>query len=823
MKYSVAEIARIVNAAPREWHESEISCLLTDSRSLVFPAETLFFALVTERNDGHRYVADLYRRGVRHFVVSRMPDDADSMPEADFLLVPDTLAALQQLAAEHRRRYTGTVIGITGSNGKTVVKEWLYQLLCDDLHITRSPRSYNSQIGVPLSVWELNEQTRLAIIEAGISQSGEMARLEPIVSPTIGIFTCIGDAHQEGFSSLQEKCEEKLLLFRNAECIVYEQNEIIDAAIRRLGLESCACAWSRSDAGAWLYIPSIVREGDTTRIEFVTGGVNRYSFTIPFTEEAAIQDAIHCLAIITHCYNVPPSVVAERMARLEPVAMRMEVKEGVNGCLLINDSYNSDINSLGIALDFQSRRSAAQSMKRTVILSDILQTAIPADELYTRVASLLRHKGVERVVGIGREIKAHSACFDMEREFYDTTEAFLRSGCTERFSRELILIKGARRFRFETVSEALELKRHETILEVNLDAVVHNYNFYKSKLRPDTRMICMVKAFGYGAGSYELAKTLQDRGCDYLAVAVADEGAELREQGITMPIIVMNPEMAGLHTLFRYNLEPEVYSFRLFDALLVEARRQGVSHYPVHIKIDTGMHRLGFQEQDMPRLAERLASQHSLMARSVFSHFAGSDEAQFDDYTRRQLDIFARCSAAVQAASPYPVLRHILNTAGIERFTDHQYDAVRLGIGLYGVSPCGDNTGLRPVSALKTTILQIRELAAGETVGYSRRGVLNRPSRIAAIPIGYADGYDRRLGNGRGCVVVNGQRAAVVGNVCMDVTLIDVTGIDCREGDRVEIFGEQLPVGEIAGWLGTIPYEILTSVSSRVKRVYYRE
>ncbi len=820
MKYLISDIARIIEAEQQEWHDAEISCLLTDSRSLSFPEETLFFALVTARNDGHRYIPDLYRKGVRHFVVSRRPENG-TMGDANFLLVPDTLKALQSLAAAHRRHFGIPVVGITGSNGKTIVKEWLYQLLCDDYAITRSPRSYNSQIGVPLSVWEISNRTELAIIEAGISQRGEMAKLQPVVLPTIGILTCIGSAHQEGFSLLSEKCEEKLQLFRQAEIIVCEQNELVSEALGKLGLSDRAFTWSRCDKNAKLYIAATERGDASTRIAY------RYlqsenSFTIPFTEEGAVQDAIHCLAVMLRL-GIAPETIAARMNRLEPIAMRMEVKEGINGCLLINDSYNSDINSLDIALDFQARRSAPHAMKRTVILSDILQSGVPAGELYRHVASLLRNKGVERLVGIGREIKSHAGCFDLEKEFYETTEEFLRVGRIGSFTKESVLIKGARRFRFELLSEALELKRHETILEVDLDAIVHNYNFYKSKLKPTTRMICMVKAFGYGAGSYELAKTLQDHGCDYLAVAVADEGAELREQGITMPIIVMNPEMSSFRTLFGYRLEPEVYSFRLFDALAAEARRQGISHYPVHIKIDTGMHRLGFQEKDMPQLAACLRSQEELTARSVFSHFAGSDDACFDDYTRRQLDIFARCSAAVQEASAYPVMRHILNTAGILRFTDYQYDAVRLGIGLYGVSPCGDNTGLQCVSTLKTTILQIRELAAGETVGYSRRGVLKRPSRIAAIPIGYADGYDRHLGNGHGCVVVNGKRAPIVGNICMDVTLIDVTDIDCKEGDSVELFGKQLPVEELAELLGTIPYEILTSVSSRVKRIYYRE
>ena len=502
--------------------------------------------------------------------------------------------------------------------------------------------------------------------------------------------------------------------------------------------------------------------------------------------------------------------------------MRLEVKEGRNNCLVINDTYNSDINSLEIALDFQVRRATA-GMRRTLILSDILQSGMLPATLYRKVSQILMHKGVDRLIGIGPEISACEKSFGMDAEFYLTTDSFLNSGATERFNNELILIKGSRDFHFEQISEALELKQHETILEVNLDALIVNFIFYRQKLKPETKIICMVKAFGYGAGSYELAKSLQDRGCDYLAVAVADEGAELRKAGITMPIMVMNPEMNSFRTLFSYSLEPEIYSFKLLKAFSKEAEQLGIMHYPVHIKIDSGMHRLGFTFEDMPLLVNELSAMPSIRARSVFSHFAGSDEARFDDFSLRQIAIFKDCARIIQNVTPFPIMRHILNTAGISRFTDEQMEGVRLGLGLYGISPIGNEPGLRNVSTLKTTILQIKELNADQTVGYSRRGVLSRKSRIAALPIGYADGVDRHLGNGKGYVIINGRQAPYVGNICMDVCMVDVTDIDCQEGDKVEIFGDQLSVCVLAKWLDTIPYEILTSVSSRVKRVYYRE
>lgn len=821
MNYTISEIALIIKAEDYKFPEKEVSVILTDSRSLTFPEETLFFALVTERNNAHRYIYDLYRKGVRHFVISDDIANKDEMPDANFLKVSDTLVALQQLAAVHRKRFDIPVIGVTGSNGKTIVKEWLYQLLHEDYNMVRSPRSYNSQIGVPLSIWQMNESTELAVIEAGISRPGEMDKLEAIIKPTVGIITNIGGAHQEGFASMQEKSLEKLALFKDSDCIIYNgDSALISDTVEKMCLGTREIAWSYKDKNGPLYIIKVSKEEENTRIRY---SYLQYEgeFVIPFVGDAAVENAIHCLAVMLYL-GKGPNEITEKMAKLEPVAMRLEVKEGRNNCLVINDTYNSDINSLEIALDFQVRRATA-GMRRTLILSDILQSGMLPATLYRKVSQILMHKGVDRLIGIGPEISACEKSFGMDAEFYLTTDSFLNSGATERFNNELILIKGSRDFHFEQISEALELKQHETILEVNIRALIDNFNFYRQKLKPETKIICMVKAFGYGAGSYELAKSLQDRGCDYLAVAVADEGAELRKAGITMPIMVMNPEMNSFRTLFSYSLEPEIYSFKLLKAFSKEAEQLGIMHYPVHIKIDSGMHRLGFTFEDMPLLVNELSAMPSIRARSVFSHFAGSDEARFDDFSLRQIAIFKDCARIIQNVTPFPIMRHILNTAGISRFTDEQMEGVRLGLGLYGISPIGNEPGLRNVSTLKTTILQIKELNADQTVGYSRRGVLSRKSRIAALPIGYADGVDRHLGNGKGYVIINGRQAPYVGNICMDVCMVDVTDIDCQEGDKVEIFGDQLSVCVLAKWLDTIPYEILTSVSSRVKRVYYRE
>ena len=821
MEYAITDVAQFIGAKTNTLHEATISILLTDSRRLSFPETTLFFALPTKTNDGHRYVQDLYKLRVRNFVVSRMLPEFESMTDANFLLVKDTLRALQKLATHHRKRFSIPVIGITGSNGKTVVKEFLYQLLHNEFDIVRSPRSYNSQIGVPLSVWEMNEKNTLGIFEAGISQPDEMEYLQPIIAPTIGVLTSIGEAHQENFISLNQKCQEKLTLFTDSEAIIYDgDNAFIANAIESACLSHKAIAWSRTDTEAPLYIESIEKRADDTIIRCTLLGFDK-TYVIPFTDDASIENVIHCLAVML--YLKPTSVNDEaKFAHLEPVEMRLDVKEGINNCLLINDTYNSDINSLDIALDFQQSRKVGKDLKSTLILSDILQTGTLPKSLYKKVVDLIERKKVNRLIGIGRDLKEYASLFPekLEKEFYQTTDEFIASPSIRKFQNELILLKGSRHFHFERISELLEKKVHETILEVNLSAIVHNFNVYRSKLKPETKMVCMVKASGYGVGSYELAKTLQEHHCDYLAVAVADEGAALRKEGITIPIIVMNPEFSSFNTLFEYNLEPEVYSFRLLNAMIRETERRGIIAYPVHVKIDTGMHRLGFQPDEVIALCERLKTQSGVRVRSVFSHLVGSDSYVFDDFTHEQIEKFQHAAAALEEGLEHKVIKHILNTGGIERFTEYQMDMVRLGIGLYGVSASG-MAGLQTVSTLKTTILQIQHVPAGDSIGYSRRSYVNRDSRIAIIPIGYADGLDRHFSNGHGEVVVRGKRCPIIGNICMDACMVDVTDCDAEEGDSVIVFGKELLVEELSDRLKTIPYEILTSVSPRVKRIYY--
>ena len=846
MKYTIEKITTLIGARRIGDTEAVVSWLLTDSRSLCFPEETLFFALRSGRNDGHNYIPELYRRGVRNFVVERghfrLPNVTAStgagggLAGANILEVVSPLEALQRLAERHRDEFDVPIVGITGSNGKTMVKEWLYQLLSPYKIVTRSPKSYNSQIGVPLSVWLLGEQTEVGLFEAGISQPGEMQALRDIIQPSIGVLTSLGTAHQENFRSMDEKCQEKLSLFHDAKVVAYNSDDnVVSRCMRKSGYHGEKLSWSKEDPQAAMFIKKIERRNTVSTLYYIYKG-KEGTYHLPFIDDASVECSI-AAAVVALYLGVTPEELDVRMSQLEPVAMRLEVKEGQHGCTLINDSYNSDINSLDIALDFMSRRPDQEGKSRTLILSDIYQSGVTPHELYHRVMELAVKRGVTKFIGIGKEIKRILAdegggqvAGDQTAKlhgtvafFFEDVEEFLRSEVFKGLRNEIVLIKGARDFGFDQITEMLEQKVHETILEVNLNAVVENLNHFRSYMKPDTKIICMVKADAYGAGAVEVSKTLQDHRVDYLAVAVADEGVTLRKNGITSNIMIMNPEMTAFKTMFDYDLEPEVYSFRIMDALIKAAEKEGITNYPVHIKLDTGMHRLGFDPvQDIDEVINRLKHQNAIIPRSVFSHFVGSDSDDFDTFSAHQFELFDTASKKLQSAFEHKILRHICNSAGIEHFPERQLDACRLGIGLYGVDS-RDNHIINTVSTLKTTILQLRHVPKDETVGYSRKGVLTRDSVIAAIPIGYADGLNRHLGRGKGYCLVNGQKAPYVGNICMDVALIDVTDIPCKEGDTVEIFGEHLPVTVLSDILDTIPYEVLTGVSNRVKKVYYKD
>ncbi|MGA3014108.1 MAG: bifunctional UDP-N-acetylmuramoyl-tripeptide:D-alanyl-D-alanine ligase/alanine racemase [Bacteroidales bacterium] len=845
LSYSLPEIAFHTNGTLYLAREETVTIkeILIDSRRLIHPEATLFIALVTDRNDGHRYINELYRKGVRNFLVSTLPTQNGTTQEtnyenesvsqdANFILVKDTLNALQKLGAAHRSRFSIPVIGITGSNGKTIVKEWLFQLMNRDKKIVRSPKSFNSQIGVPLSVLNMDPASNLALFEAGISLPGEMEKLEVMIRPTIGIITNIGHAHDEGFRDLDQKAKEKLKLFVNSDTLIYcsdhaviHNNVVNDSALENVR----KFTWGR-EKGSDLHITDIKSTGLTeTTIKGIYDELEM-SIVIPFIDEASIENAIHCWSLMLYL-GYREDVISSRMKALVPIAMRLELKEAINHCSLVNDSYNSDINSLGIALDFLNQQT--QHRKKTIILSDILQSGREPSNLYQEISGILKGKGISRIIGIGNEISKQAGQFQMEKTFLKTTEEFFEWFPLSSLHDEAILLKGARIFGFERISRALQQKSHETILEINLDALVHNLNYYRSKLLPGTKTLAMVKAFSYGSGSFEIANLLQFHRVDYLAVAYADEGVELRKAGITLPIMVMNPEEESFDLLLQYNLEPEIYNLRVLGLLEQTIEKQAENGGPVfvHIKIDTGMHRLGFDVTEVKGLIKRIKENPHIRVQSVFSHLAASEDPAEDEFTLSQISCLKEVTDKMRDGLGYAFLTHILNSAGVTRFSEFQMDMVRLGIGLYGVGfNDEEQNNLRNVSTLKTIISQIKTVKAGETIGYNRKGVVVTDRVIAIIPVGYADGFNRRLGNGKGKVMIKGIPARTIGNISMDSCMVDITDHvnlqhdnPPQEGDEVIIFGDSYSVKHMAEDMGTIPYEILTGISRRVKRVYFFE
>jgi alanine racemase len=778
--------------------EREVRYLLTDSRKTFAASASLFFAISGERWDGHSFIGELYQKGVRNFVVERGARiRIEELPQANIFESESSVKTLQQIAACHRKQFDYPVIGITGSNGKTIIKEWLSQLLATDYNIVKSPKSYNSQIGVPLSVWNMGEQHNLAIFEAGISRVREMKYLEQIIEPTIGIFTNIGTAHARGFESQLQKIEEKFTLFNESQAIVYCADHVkLHNYIQQHGKPGQQLvAWSEKDI----------------------------TIDIPFEDDASRENLGHCIALLRYL-GIQDSIIQKKISSLKNIPMRLELKKGINNCALIDDTYNNDLAGLSTALDFMKQQHIAPSDSRTVILSDMLETGQNKTVLYKKIASLLEYNHVKRLIGIGEVISAHKDAFThMQAEFYPDTKAFLDKLRYTDFSRELILVKGARVFQFESIVQRLQEKVHGTLMEINLDALAHNLNFYKSKLSPGTKIMVMVKAFSYGSGSAEVAALLQFHQVDYLAVAYADEGVTLRQHGISLPIMVLNPSSETFDTLLEYTLEPEIYSFRILKEFADFLARKEKQHR-IHLKIDTGMRRLGFEPEHTDALLNELKEYPQLKVASIFSHLAGAEDPQHSDFSQRQIQKLKQTAELLEAALGYKVIKHILNSAGIIRYPEGHFDMVRLGIGLYGVEVNNlEQEGLQAVSTLKTSISQIKYIPAGETIGYGRRGVAKQDMQIATIAIGYADGFDRRFSNGKGQVLINGKRAPVIGNVCMDMTMVNITGIEAEEGDDVVVFGKDLPITELADNIGTIPYELLTGVGERVKRVFYVE
>jgi alanine racemase len=824
--HSIAEVVK--GTLVQEGKPIVVDHILTDSRKITFPQSSIFIPIVTTRRNAHQFLLDVYQSGVRVFLVSETIE-TQQLPGAWIILVPETIEALQRLVAYHRKQFHIPIIGITGSNGKTVVKEWLYQLLESEYEIVRSPKSFNSQIGVPLSVWQLDSTHNLGIFEAGISQAGEMDRLEKMIRPDIGIFTNIGETHNEGFLNIRHKITEKLKLFTHCNTLIYcKDHSLLNESILQFannqneaGNSLRLFTWSTKQE-ADVHIASIVKGNGSSVIRAQYVG-KEMEIQIPFIDDAHIEDAIHCWLVMLWL-KVDSALIADRFKKITAVAMRLEIINGSNGCTLINDTYNSDVSSFTIALDVLTQQN--QHEKRTVILSDIFQSGRD-HELYDEVAALLKEKKIQRFIGIGEAILRNKTIFRQNRKlksnFYRTTQDFLDQIDTSEFQQESILIKGARKFEFEKITRRLQERIHQTVVEVNLSALLHNYKAYQSLLQPQVKVMAMVKAFSYGSGSFEVANVLQFEGTHYLAVAYTDEGVHLRKAGIQLPIMVMNAEESSFPQLIEWKLEPEIFNVKLLLKLIEALQEQEQDSYPIHLKLDTGMHRLGFSENELPDLLQLLSAHPEIKIQSVFSHLSGSEEVELDSFTQHQAALFNRMCEQIHQQISYPFLRHLCNSSGIVRHPELQYDMVRLGIGLYGVDVTG-KLPLRNVSKLKTQIAQIKQVPVNETVGYNRKGILNRDTRIGTVCVGYADGIPRRLGNGKGKMMLHGKWVSIVGNVCMDMCMLDITDVpEAQEGDTVVVFGDELPVTQVAAWADTIPYEILTGISQRVKRVYINE
>jgi alanine racemase len=814
--------AEILSSDPESIRVEDI---LIDSRKFIRAPKTLFFALRGKPNDGHKYIPNLYKKGIRYFVVSDKNFTRNIPQDASFFVVENTLKALQQLAAFHRSQFHIPVIGITGSNGKTIVKEWLFQLMGDDKKIVRSPKSYNSQVGVPLSVWQMNAEHELAIFEAGISRPDEMEHLQTIIRPTIGIFTNIGEAHNEGFISKAQKIGEKLKLFTRVNTLIYnsDQKELLEVMIRSGILENIHTFTWGSGPDNDLQITEKITGNEVTVIKGIYKE-NEISVEIPFTDKASIENATHCwTTLLVSGYT--QETIRQRMQALTPIAMRLEQRAGINNCTIINDAYNSDLNSLTIALDFMDQQN--QHRDKVVILSDILQSGRSETELYGNVADLLKQKGISRIIGIGEAISRNAALFEMEKDFFPDTRSFISGFPTASFHNQTILLKGARIFEFERINRLLQQKVHETVFEINLTALTDNLNFFRSKLKPGTKVMAMVKAFSYGSGSFEIANILQFHQADYLAVAYADEGVELRNAGIQLPIMVMTPEEYAFDLMIKHQLEPEIFSFRALRLLNKAIRRNQLPQnkpVKIHLKLETGMHRLGFREEDLDELMNRINKNPLIDVQSVFSHLAAADQPAMDDFTRKQIERFRKMAEKLKTGLTRPFFMHLLNSAGTVRFPEAQFDMVRLGIGLFGTSSVPEiNNKLRNVTSLRSEIAQIKEVKAYESVGYNRRYLAKETRRIATVSIGYADGLFRSLGNGNFSFWINGRPAPLTGDICMDMCMVDVTDIEAKEGDPVIIFNDEHPVTEPAAAAGTIPYEILGRISRRVKRVYFHD
>lgn len=820
--YPIQKIGKIIHGEflNEVTHDAQIEHLLTDSRRILFAPKSLFFAFQGMRQDGHQFIVHAYEKGVRNFVVTQKII-IEAFPGANFLLVQNAHQAIRQLSEFHRQKFDLQTIGITGSNGKTIVKEWLFQLLHPHFNIVRSPRSYNSQLGIPLSVWQIQKQHNLGIFEAGISRVGEMEKVASIIDCKIGIFTNIGAAHDEGFPDQATKVLEKLKLFEQVNILIYcKDHKAIHQAIQELSLPR-TLTWSHQQVTD-LYIQRIEKQQTKFTQIIADYSSKRMEISIPFQDEVSIENAIHCWLTLLHL-GIPQSEIQAAMLQLEPVEMRLESRKGINNCLLINDSYNSDLTSLSMALNFLEQQSTHS--RHTLILSDILQSGSEEEKLYSSVNQLIKERNIHRFIGIGENVNTidNYLSQEIDRQFYVSTNQFLEELQASDFQSEAILLKGARHFQFERIANRLAERVHQTVLEVNITALLHNLNIFSSYLKPETKMMVMVKAAAYGSGSVEIARLLEFQNVDYLAVAYADEGVELRQAGIQLPIMVLNPEESTFDAHFRYYLEPEIYSISLLKSLIRFLPENQI--IPIHLKMETGMNRLGFEAKDLPQLLTILQAEPRLKVQSIFSHLSASEAPQHDEFTIQQAQKFDLLYEKITNQIGYRPIKHILNTSGMIRFPQYQFDMARLGVGLYGLDNGKDiQHQLRIVNTLKARISQIKLVKQKETVGYGRKGILQKDSRIATISIGYADGLPRSVGNGRFSLLIRNQYAPIIGNICMDMCMVDVTHIsDAQEGDEAIIFGNAPHIDDLARIAGTIHLELFTRITQRVKRVYFQE
>lgn len=823
MKIHSSPISEIASITQSEWllkgTDVSISQIITDSRTVFSSENALFIAIKGEQHDGHLFIRDLYEKGIRNFIISNKNVEYQQLKDSNVLFVDDSIFALQKWATVHRNKFKYPVIAITGSNGKTIVKEWLFQLLREDFSIVRSPKSFNSQLGVPLSILQMEESNNLAIFEAGISKMGEMQRLEEMIRPTHGIFTTITNAHSENFSSEEEKASEKVKLFSNCTEIVFNvDNDRVEKAVNKLSIKEKISVGHQRLASLLIGKVTPFQLGNKVQLTWEEAS---FELEIPFFDRASIEDAVLCVAMMLQL-NYDIKVIKERVARLAAIEMRLEMISGINQCTIINDVYNSDLSSLEISLDLLNQQKQHQT--KTVVLSDFAQEKLSPMELYTLVAKLIRHKNIHRFIGIGSVISSYANLFAPNSEFYHSTEEFILNFRENDYQNEAILVKGARKFSLERIIEKFQQKVHETVLEINLNAIAHNLNYYRSLLYPNIKIMAMVKAFSYGSGTYEIANILEYNRADYLAVAYADEGVDLRKNGITLPIMVMNPEKQAFDILVAHELEPEMYSMKILKEFQQFLHQKGIKNYPIHLKLDTGMHRLGFMPNEFSDLISFLKQTEEFNVVSLFSHLAASEDKNFDPFTVEQASHLTEAARKLKKELNQNFLIHLVNSSGINRFPKYHFDMVRLGIGLYGIgSDEKENKKLQFTMRLRTVVSQVKTIAKGETVGYGRKGKAENEMTIAILPIGYADGFSRMLGNGNGKVKINGNWFYVIGNVCMDMIMIDVTGAKVNEGDEAIIFDDQESIKELASAMETISYEVLTSVSPRVKRVYYRE